>query len=130
MQRDFQEVLNPKINNITNLFKEQIMSVKSSKPGQVFNGRTARGLPASKGAMVIFKALALVASLPTAVAAYVGPGAGITAIGALCALIEAVFLTLGGLLAWPVRAFFRRRKKASQKAEESVPGTVDKTSGE
>jgi hypothetical protein len=47
--------------------------------------------------------------------AYVGPGAGITLIGALWAVIVAVVLMVGGLLAWPFRAFLRRRKNARPK---------------
>ncbi len=106
------------------------MSVKSGKPGLMLFDRSARELPVSKRAAVIFIAFGLAASLPTVAAAYVGPGAGITAIGALWALIAAVVLTLGGLLAWPIRTLLRRRKKASEKVEKSAPDAIDETSGE
>lgn len=106
------------------------MPVKPGKPVQALIDGAAAELPVSKRAAVIIIALALAASLPTAAAAYVGPGAGLTAIGALWALIAAVFLTLGGLLAWPIRAFFRRRKKVSEQVEESAPDAIDKPSGE
>lgn len=52
-------------------------------------------------------------SLPSVAMAYVGPGAGITLIGALWAVIIAILLMVGGLVAWPLRALMRRRKKAS-----------------
>lgn len=106
------------------------MSLKPGKPVQALIDRAAAELPVSKRAAAIIIALALAAFMPATAAAYVGPGAGITAIGALWALIAAVFLTLGGLLAWPVRAFLRRRKKASEQVEKSAPDAVDKTSGE
>jgi hypothetical protein len=48
------------------------------------------------------------AALP--VEAYVGPGAGITALGALAAVILGILVMIGGLLAWPLRTFLRRRK--------------------
>jgi membrane protein implicated in regulation of membrane protease activity len=60
-------------------------------------------------AILIFAAIE-----PTKVEAYVGPGAGITAIGALWAVIATVFITLGGLLIWPIRSFLRRKKKKSE----------------
>ena len=53
---------------------------------------------------------------PTVAMAYVSPGAGITMIGALWAVICAIFIAIGGFLVWPIRAFFRRKKK---KAEDS-----------
>jgi hypothetical protein len=43
-------------------------------------------------------------------AAYVGPGAGITLIGALIGLVSAVFLALFALLRWPIRRYLARRK--------------------
>jgi hypothetical protein len=61
--------------------------------------------------------------LPVAAMAYVGPGAGITLIGALWAVIVAIVLMVGGLLAWPLRAFFRRLKNTRTKeGREAEPG--------
>ena len=54
---------------------------------------------------------AFILGYPDAAMAYVGPGAGITMFGALWAVICSVFIALGGLLVWPIRAFFRRKKK-------------------
>ncbi len=59
--------------------------------------------------------------------AYVGPGAGITAIGALWALIATVVITLGGLLLWPVRALMKRKKGAAAQTEEASPGKTVET---
>ncbi len=59
--------------------------------------------------------------------AYVGPGAGITALGALWALIATVVFTLGGLLIWPIRALMKRWKKSGVPVEESESGEIAKT---
>ena len=47
--------------------------------------------------------------------AYVGPGAGISFLGALWAVIVAIFLAVGGFLAWPIRAMMRKRKLKKEK---------------
>jgi hypothetical protein len=52
--------------------------------------------------------LGLTASTPAL--AYIGPGAGITMLGALWGVIVAVVLALGAVLFWPIRALMRRRK--------------------
>ena len=59
--------------------------------------------------------------------AYVGPGAGITLIGALIGLVSAVFLALFAVLRWPIRRFLSRRKAAKESADaksaENGPGS-------
>jgi hypothetical protein len=52
-----------------------------------------------------------VLTYPVNALAYMGPGAGTTLIGALWAVIIAVVLMMGGLLVWPIRAFWRRLKR-------------------
>jgi hypothetical protein len=44
--------------------------------------------------------------------AYVGPGAGLTLLGALWGLVVAVVLSLGFILMWPLRRLMRRNKRA------------------
>jgi hypothetical protein len=44
--------------------------------------------------------------------AYVGPGAGLTLLGALWGLIVAVVLSVGFILMWPLRRLMRRNKRA------------------
>ena len=56
----------------------------------------------------------LILALPTLSLAYVGPGAGITFLGALWAVITAIVLAIGGFLVWPIRAYIRRRKLNKQ----------------
>ncbi len=64
--------------------------------------------------------------------AYVGPGAGLGAIGAVLGLIAAVVMALGAILFWPIRRLMRRRRKkpalqadatASSEAPDSTPGS-------
>lgn len=58
-------------------------------------------------------ALALLTWLsPRAAHAYIGPGAGLTAIGALLSLIGALLLALVGFVWYPIRRLLRARKSA------------------
>jgi hypothetical protein len=52
--------------------------------------------------------------------AYVGPGAGVTLIGALIGLLSAIGLALWAVLRWPVRRYLARRKAATQPAGDDV----------
>lgn len=56
----------------------------------------------------------LISGVFSAAYAYVGPGAGITMLGALWAVILAVILAIGGILLWPIRAFLLRRRSAKE----------------
>ncbi len=57
-----------------------------------------------------FGCLLLGLTLSAPAMAYIGPGAGITMLGALWGVIVAVVLALGAVLFWPIRALLRRRK--------------------
>ncbi|MEN8722669.1 MAG: hypothetical protein ABF335_07250 [Alphaproteobacteria bacterium] len=48
--------------------------------------------------------------------AYVGPGAGISAIGSLLALIGAVLLAIVGFVWYPVKRMIKRRKAENDTA--------------
>ena len=50
--------------------------------------------------------------------AYVGPGAGLTAIGSLVALFAAVGLAIVGFVWYPVKRLRRRRQGADKKPAE------------
>jgi membrane protein implicated in regulation of membrane protease activity len=69
-----------------------------------FNAPRAVLLAISAGAAVMAAAPAF---------AYVGPGAGLTLLGALWGLIVAVVLSVGFILLWPLRRFMRRNKQVS-----------------
>jgi hypothetical protein len=67
-------------------------------------------------AMAIALGLWLATTAPAA--AYIGPGAGITMLGALWGVIMAVVIALGAVVWWPVRAL--RRKITRRRADPSV----------
>ena len=54
--------------------------------------------------------LVLVLTIQTPVMAYVGPGAGLAAIGALLAIIAGVFAAIFGFLWYPIKRLMRKRK--------------------
>ena len=55
--------------------------------------------------------------------AYVGPGAGLTLLGALWGLILAVVVSVGFILLWPIRRMIRRNRRAAgdQQAADDDP---------
>lgn len=58
--------------------------------------------------------------LPAApAAAYIGPGAGITMLGALWGVLMAILLAVGAVLYWPIKMLLRRRRKANAPAVAS-----------
>jgi membrane protein implicated in regulation of membrane protease activity len=66
------------------------------------------------GLVVIFLALL---ALPDMALAYIGPGAGITFIGALIGLVLAVLSAVSFILFWPVRRVWRRMKAKKENIE-------------
>jgi len=56
--------------------------------------------------------------IPSAAHAYIGPGAGISAIGALLALIAAVLLAIVGFVWYPVKRIRKNRRKARTEAAD------------
>ena len=64
--------------------------------------------------------LAICAMTPIEAHAYVGPGAGISAIGSLIALLAGIFFAIIGFVWYPIKRLRRRKKKAQEsKALES-----------
>jgi hypothetical protein len=53
--------------------------------------------------------------------AYVGPGAGITAIGTLLALVAAAFLAIVGFVWYPLKRLAARRRPAERPASAAAP---------
>lgn len=54
------------------------------------------------------------ALIPATAFAYVGPGAGLSLLGALWALIAAVGLAVAFVVAWPIRKMMRRKRAAAR----------------
>lgn len=65
-------------------------------------------------------AFLMVAAAPQTAAAYIGPGAGITAIGTLVALVAALVLAVVGFLWYPIKRF--RRALVRQADRNDRPG--------
>jgi len=55
---------------------------------------------------------------PVAASAYVGPGAGLSLLGALWALLVAVAAAVVFLFAWPIRRMRRRKREAMELEEQ------------
>lgn len=72
------------------------------------------------GRLVCKAVAALAGVIPAVAMAYVGPGAGLSAIGTVLALIGAVFLGVFGFLWYPIkRLLAKRRERAEAKKEAS-----------
>ena len=61
--------------------------------------------------------------------AYIGPGAGLSAIGSLLALIAAVFVAIFGFLWYPIKSWRRRRQAAAAPAQPQSATRVDAGAG-
>jgi hypothetical protein len=76
-----------------------------------------------RGMVAIALGLSLLA---TPAFAYIGPGAGITVLGALWGVVVAVVLAVAAVILWPLRVLFRRRRRKPALAtdlEAAVPAT-------
>lgn len=62
----------------------------------------------------------LVLGLTTPAAAYVGPGAGLSLMGALWGLVAAIGAALGFVLLWPLRRMIRGRRAAQAPAQAAL----------
>jgi hypothetical protein len=78
------------------------------------------GRYAKQGRMICLALL--VSSLATPAFAYVGPGAGLTLIGSLLAVVAAAALAIIGLVMFPIRLAMKkaRQAKLAREAEQSV----------
>ncbi len=73
----------------------------------------------------LWSSLGLAILIPGAAQAYVGPGAGLTAIGSVLALLAAVVLAIVGFIWYPLKRLFKR-KPASTAAENVAAGDHQK----
>lgn len=76
---------------------------------------------------LLVASLCLVAAA-TPAAAYIGPGAGITMLGALWGVLVAVFLAVGAVLFYPIRVMLRRRKRPAQAGAGAAAATAARDS--
>ncbi len=66
--------------------------------------------------------------IPGYALAYIGPGAGLTAIGTVIALIAAFFLAIVGFVWYPVKRLLRKNKSSPSKENTSELTGHNKTS--
>lgn len=78
--------------------------------------------PSLSPSLMVAGALALVWAIPAH--AYVGPGAGLSLLGALWGLVVAVAAAVGFVLLWPLRRAMRRRRTAAS-AQPTAPDAQD-----
>lgn len=64
-----------------------------------------------------FSLLLILAATPAQ--AYIGPGAGLGAIGTLIAVVAALLLLVVGFVWYPVKRMMKKKKAASQDNEQS-----------
>lgn len=57
---------------------------------------------------------------PAAAQAYVGPGAGLTAIGTMIALFAGIALAIVGFVWYPLKRMMKNRSKPAEPAEPSA----------
>lgn len=74
------------------------------------------------GFYLVLGALGLVS--PASALAYVGPGAGLTAIGSAIALVGAILLGIVGFVWYPVKRLLRRRSETDERDDEA-PSALD-----
>lgn len=77
---------------------------------------------------IMILGLLVVMLYPRVSHAYVGPGAGISLLGALWAVIAAIGAVLAGILIWPIRLLIRRCRKRCGK-QENEQDTVTESDG-
>jgi hypothetical protein len=71
--------------------------------------------------------VAMAAVYPSIAFAYIGPGAGLSMVGSLLALLGAILLAIFGFVFYPIRRLLKRRKERSTK-RDSKPSADEPSS--
>lgn len=75
--------------------------------------RLKRGVSLGAGVLIVTAA--------TPAAAYVGPGAGLSLLGALWGVLFAVFAALAFVVIWPIRRLIKRRSGRAYRMAAQTP---------
>lgn len=73
-----------------------------------------------RSASLIVLPVLLLTAMPAA--AYVGPGAGLSMLGALWGLLAALGAALGFIVLWPLRRALKRKRASAQTSERAADG--------
>ena len=76
-----------------------------------------------KSRVVLVAAIGAAMSFSSPALAYVGPGAGLSAIGTLVAVVGAVLLAIVGFVWYPVKRLLRASGKSASPEIEQTPAT-------
>ncbi len=68
---------------------------------------------------ILAAALTVGVTLPAA--AYIGPGAGLSLLGAFWGLLIAIVAALGFVILWPIRRLFRRNRTRQRAGAAAAP---------
>ena len=68
--------------------------------------------------MRLLLGVALIGAMPATALAYIGPGAGITAIGTVLALVGAVVVAIVGFVWYPIKHLVKRLRKGRRNTGE------------
>lgn len=71
--------------------------------------------------------LLVLLAFPSSAFAYIGPGAGLSLLGALWALLAAVGLAIAFVVAWPIRKMMRRRNGPAPENQDKTATQPDTT---
>ena len=66
--------------------------------------------------LIPLSAFAVASVVPQVALAYIGPGAGLSAIGTLLGLVGAILLAIVGFVWYPVKRLLKARRKAKNQA--------------
>ncbi len=70
------------------------------------------------GTSLVLLILSVVCLAPAPALGYIGPGGGLSAIGAFLAALAAIILAVFGFLWYPVKRLLRRRKRTRRQKSE------------
>ena len=68
--------------------------------------------------LILSLLISFVCLIPMPLYAYIGPGAGLSAIGAFIAIIAAIFVAIFGFIWYPLKRFWKKHKKNSENENE------------
>jgi hypothetical protein len=74
--------------------------------------------------------IAAVSLMPLPVLAYVGPGAGLSALGSLLALLAAIVVAIAGFLWYPIKRLLGRRRASTPVESSQAPGGSNPPAGD